>query len=194
MSDLVTELHIVGDDNNIFDTDMEYIIPLYQRAYAWGDKQLVQLIEDINDVADDASYYIGALIVSRQGNKFEVVDGQQRLTSLYLLLNCLGYEVQNTLTFACRDKSNYTLQNIQELIQMNRSKLDMDRIESGIQSGIKILMQEMQREGFDYKENHTLCVWSKKTFRDGEKKTSNDIIKVAGNRKNYNQRRTLNER
>lgn len=152
MSDLVTELHIVGDDNNIFDTDMEYIIPLYQRAYAWGDKQLVQLIEDIHDVADDASYYIGALIVSRQGNKFEVVDGQQRLTSLYLLLNCLGYEVQNTLTFACRDKSNYTLQNIQELIQMNRSKLDMDRIESGIQSGIKILMQEMQREGFDKDE------------------------------------------
>lgn len=152
MSDLVTELHIVGDDNNIFDTDMEYIIPLYQRAYAWEDKQLVQLIEDINDVADDANYYIGALIVSRQGNKFEVVDGQQRLTSLYLLLNCLGYEVQNTLTFACRDKSNYTLQSIQELIQMNRSKLDMDRIESGIQSGIKILMQEMQREGFDKDE------------------------------------------
>ena len=104
MSDLVTELHIVCDDNNIFDTDMEYIIPLYQRAYTWEDKQLVQLIEDINDVAADANYYIGALIVSRQGNKFEVVDGQQRLTSLYLLLNCLGYEVQNTLTFACRDK------------------------------------------------------------------------------------------
>lgn len=33
-----------------------------------------------------------------------------------------------------------------------------------------------------------------KTFRDGEKKTSNNIIKVVGNRKNYNQRRTLNER
>ena len=149
MSELVTELHIVGDDNNIFDTDMEYMIPLYQRAYAWEDKQLVQLMEDISDVADDANYYIGSLIVSRQGNRFEVVDGQQRLTSLYLLLNCLGYKVQNTLTFACRDKSNYTLRNIQELIQMNRSKLDMDRIESGIQSGIKILMQEIQREGFD---------------------------------------------
>ena len=123
MSELVAELHIVDDDRNIFDTDMEYIIPLYQRAYAWEDKQLIQLIEDINDVADDANYYIGALIVSRQGNKFEVVDGQQRLTSLYLLLNCLGYEVQNTLTFACREKSNYTLRNIQELIHMNRSKI-----------------------------------------------------------------------
>ena len=149
MSELVAELHIVDDDRNIFDTDMEYIIPLYQRAYAWEDKQLIQLIEDINDVADDANYYIGALIVSRQGNKFEVVDGQQRLTALQLLLNCLGYEVQNTLTFACREKSNYTLRNIQELIHMNRSKLDMDRIESGIQNGIKILMQEMLREGFD---------------------------------------------
>ena len=39
-----------NDDCNIFDTDMEYIIPLYQRAYAWEDKQLIQLIEDINDV------------------------------------------------------------------------------------------------------------------------------------------------
>lgn len=102
MSDLVAELHIVDECNNIFDTDMDYIIPLYQRAYAWEDKQLIQLIEDINDVADDADYYIGSLIVSRQGNRYEVVDGQQRLTSLYLLLNCLGYEVKNTLTFACR--------------------------------------------------------------------------------------------
>lgn len=149
MSDLVTKLHIVGDNSNIFDTNMEYNIPLYQRAYAWEDKQLIQLIEDINDITGNADYYIGALIVSRQENRFEVVDGQQRLTSLYLLLNCLGYEVQNTLTFKCREKSNYTLRNIQELIQMNHSKLDMDRIESGIQNGIKIFMQEMQRDGFD---------------------------------------------
>lgn len=149
MSDLVAELHIVDECNNIFDTDMDYIIPLYQRAYAWEDKQLIQLIEDINDVADDADYYIGSLIVSRQGNRYEVVDGQQRLTSLYLLLNCLGYEVKNTLTFACREMSNYTLRNIQELIEMNRSKLDMERIEPGIQNGIKILMQEMKKEGFD---------------------------------------------
>lgn len=149
MGDLVTELHIVGDSFNIFDTDKEYNIPLYQRAYAWEDKQLVQLIEDINDVADDANYYIGSLIVSRQGNKYEVVDGQQRLTSLYLLLNCLGYEVQNTLTFACREKSNYTLRNIQGLIQKDRSKLDMELIETSIQNGVKILMQEMTRDGFE---------------------------------------------
>ena len=149
MSELVTELHIIGDDNNIFDTDIDYIIPLYQRAYAWEDKQLVQLIEDIQDVAEDSNYYIGSLIVSKQSGKYEVVDGQQRLTSLYLLLNCLGVKVRPTLTFACREKSNYTLRNIEELLLENRSKLDMDRIESGIQRGVKILSHEIGRADFD---------------------------------------------
>lgn len=149
MSSLVTELHIIGENNNIFDTDMEYIIPLYQRAYAWEDKQLTQLVEDINDVAEDANYYIGSLIVSKQSGRYEVVDGQQRLTSLYLLLNCLGVKVNPTLTFACREKSNYTLKNIEELLLENRSKLDMDRIEPGIQRGVKILSHELSKADFD---------------------------------------------
>ena len=145
MHELVNELRIIGAGKNIFDTDIAYTIPLYQRAYAWEDKQLIQLVEDISDVSDDANYYIGALIVSRQGNKFEVVDGQQRLTSLYLLLNCLGVEVKNSLTFACRDKSNYTLKNIKELLLENRSKLDMERIESSIQRGLSILTEELNK-------------------------------------------------
>ncbi|MBU5476848.1 DUF262 domain-containing HNH endonuclease family protein [Eubacterium sp. MSJ-21] len=149
MSELVTELHIIGETNNIFDTNMEYTIPLYQRAYAWEDKQLVQLIEDIQDVAEDANYYMGSLIVSKQAGKYEVVDGQQRLTSLFLLLNCLGEKVKPTLTFACREKSNYTLRNIEELLQENRSKLDMDRIEFGIQRGIKIILHELKKADFD---------------------------------------------
>lgn len=149
MSNLVTELRIIGKNNNIFDTEMEYIIPLYQRAYAWEDKQLTQLVEDIEDVAEDANYYIGSLIVSEQNGRYEVVDGQQRLTSLYLLLNCLGIKTKPTLTFACREKSNYTLRNIEDLLLENRSKLDMDRIEPGIQRGIKILSHELERSDFD---------------------------------------------
>lgn len=143
MSELVTELHIISEDSNIFDTDMEYTIPLYQRGYAWEDKQLIQLVEDIMDVTEDANYYIGSLIVSKQAENFEVVDGQQRLTSLYLLLNCLGIKVKPTLTFACREKSNYTLRNIEELVLENRSKLDMDRIEPSIQRGVKILSHQL---------------------------------------------------
>ena len=36
MSKLVTELHIIGENGNIFDTDMEYIIPLYQSLCVGG--------------------------------------------------------------------------------------------------------------------------------------------------------------
>ncbi len=151
MSNFVTELHIIGENENIFDTDMEYIIPLYQRAYAWEDKQLTQLVEDIEDVAEGVSYRIGSLIVSKQNGRYEVVDGQQRLTSLYLLLNCLGIKTRPTLTFACRDKSNYTLKNIEELLAENRGKLDADRIEQGIQRGIKILSHALERADFDKK-------------------------------------------
>ncbi|HIT84896.1 MAG TPA: DUF262 domain-containing protein [Candidatus Ornithomonoglobus intestinigallinarum] len=150
MSNSIPELHIIDEnDNNIFDTDTEYIIPLYQRAYAWEDKQLTQLVEDIKDVSEAANYYMGSLIVSKQNGRYEVVDGQQRLTSLYLLLNCLGIKTKPTLTFACREKSNYTLRNIEEIILDNRSKLDTDRIEPSIQRGIKILSQELGRDDFD---------------------------------------------
>ena len=55
MSELVTELRVIDTDSNIFDTDMNYVIPLYQRAYSWEDKQLIQLVEDISDVSEDAS-------------------------------------------------------------------------------------------------------------------------------------------
>ncbi len=152
MRNPVKELHILEQDKTIFDSEMEYIIPLYQRAYAWEDKQLIQLIEDIQDIPDNDNYYIGSLIVSVQGNKYEVVDGQQRLTSLYLLLNCLGIEVKASLVFACREKSNYTLRNIKELLAGDRSKIDMDRIEPGIERGIKILTQELSSHGFNKEE------------------------------------------
>ena len=129
----------------IFDTDVEYTIPLDQRAYAWEDKQLTQMVEDIADVPDNTKYYIGALIVSSQGGKFEVVDGQQRLTSLYLLLHCLGIDVKHTLTFACRDKSNYTLKKIKEFLNESQDPLDKDRIEPTIQRGLKILTEELNK-------------------------------------------------
>ena len=112
MSGVVDKLKIIDRNQNIFDLDGEYMIPLYQRAFAWEEKQLEQLIDDINDIRDEDNYYIGALVVARNGNRFEVVDGQQRLTSLYLLISCLGKRLKCSLSFACRDKSNYTLRKI----------------------------------------------------------------------------------
>ena len=83
---MIQELRIL-DDETLFDKEVHYVIPRYQRAYAWEDKEIVQLIDDINDSTGD--YYIGSLVVAKVKGKeetYEVVDGQQRLTTLYLLL------------------------------------------------------------------------------------------------------------
>ena len=113
-SNSIIERRIIeSNGNDIFDTDIVYEIPLYQRAYAWEEKHIIQLVEDINDISKSEKYYIGTLIVSEHDGKFEVIDGQQRLTTLFLLLNCLDFkEVKKTLVFACRKKSNYSLSNI----------------------------------------------------------------------------------
>lgn len=73
-----------------------YIVPDYQREYVWTDKEVHQLLEDINDEIDTSStkeYFIGTILVSPsvQKNHYEVIDGQQRLTTFFLLLCALKH-------------------------------------------------------------------------------------------------------
>ena len=64
-----------------------YIVPDYQREYVWTEKEVDQLLQDIDeefDVGDRREYFIGTVLVSptQQKNHFEVIDGQQRLTDV----------------------------------------------------------------------------------------------------------------
>jgi hypothetical protein len=83
----------------------DYIIPLYQRNYAWEQAQVTQLIRDIWDYKEEnTNYYIGSLVVhSRQtdDNKlvFETIDGQQRLTTLNILLSVLKHEFKTNVDY-----------------------------------------------------------------------------------------------
>lgn len=68
-----------------------YRVPAYQRGYAWGDEQVGQLLEDTLDSFQrnpDDSYILGQIILSYSGENgtLEIVDGQQRITTLYLLI------------------------------------------------------------------------------------------------------------
>lgn len=153
----IVELIVYKDkENNIFNTDKLFQIPLYQRAFAWEEKELVQLLEDINDscVELNSKYYIGTLVVADKGAFYEVVDGQQRLTSLFLLLHCLGVKVTQSLSFACRDKSNYTLKNLDGILN-NSSVIDNDKIQESIISGVRIIQGELsngKKYGDDFLE------------------------------------------
>jgi len=148
----VSELHILSEDSSIF-TAAHYIIPLYQRDYAWEEKQIVQLIEDINDVIPGENYYIGSLVVANHNGLYEVVDGQQRLTTLFLLLSFLGLNEgnQDALTFSCRKKSNYTLQHIESILADQRDKYDADHLQQNILSGLKIIKENLKKFSEDKK-------------------------------------------
>ena len=104
-----------------------YTIPIYQRNYAWGQEEIEQLIQDIWDVArqnrGDNHYFIGSLVVAQRGlDRYETIDGQQRHTTLSILLAVLKHafdlalpDITNiNLHFDCRDKSDATLSSLFE--------------------------------------------------------------------------------
>jgi len=71
------------------DADSYYQIPEYQRPYSWEDEQIEQLWDDLYSAmeSDDESYFLGPMILigPKKDDYFEVVDGQQRLTTLTIL-------------------------------------------------------------------------------------------------------------
>ena len=106
--------------------NINYLVPIYQSNYAWSETQIEQLIEDIEGSIDsfNKNYFLGNLIVNQMDNNvYEVIDGQQRLTTLYLIEKYLGIVfVKEALRFEAREKSNRTLSYVsdssnQELIE-----------------------------------------------------------------------------
>ncbi len=81
---------------HIFENHL-FTIPDYQRGYAWEKKQVEELLKDIEHLMNDGvalrRHYTGTLVLSREGvdaGKFHVVDGQQRLTTLVILMRILS--------------------------------------------------------------------------------------------------------
>ena len=140
-----------GDNSPLFEQG-RYVIPLYQRAYAWRDREILQLIDDICDIESDREkYYLGSLIVAKKSNYYEVIDGQQRLTTLYLLLHALGIHTPDrALSFACREKSNTTLYHIDQLLDPVESRLLEEKIlEDSILDGLQTILRKLQEPEFD---------------------------------------------
>lgn len=75
-----------------------YIIPIYQRNYNWGIEEITLLLQDIYESYkkdNSQEYFLGSLVVFKRESTsiYEVIDGQQRLTTLHLILNLLWSEI-----------------------------------------------------------------------------------------------------
>jgi hypothetical protein len=80
-------------------TNEQYFIPTYQRRYSWHERQIVELIEDIALLEDDDTHLLGSIVClashHKAGlNRLELVDGQQRLTTVSILLECIRQRLE----------------------------------------------------------------------------------------------------
>lgn len=75
-------------------------IPYFQRPYRWNEKNVLQLLEDIYGSWKQvkSAYRIGSVILYDQGNESLIIDGQQRITTLVLILFQLGSKEAESLT------------------------------------------------------------------------------------------------
>ena len=76
--------------SKIFSSDFDYSIPSYQRPYAWTVDQAAELFDDLYDFYEsdqENTYFLGSIVlIKEESPKSEVIDGQQRLTTLTILL------------------------------------------------------------------------------------------------------------
>lgn len=125
---------------------VKYEIPIYQRNYAWGYDEIFALIKDVDDsmnrpsVSQQQPYYIGTLVTYERGdNQYEVIDGQQRLTTIFLILKVLNVHTANTLTYKARQLSADTLTKIEEISDIDNNitvKSFVGEFDMGIVSGL----------------------------------------------------------
>lgn len=86
----------------IFSSDFDYAIPSYQRPYAWTEVQAGELFSDLVDFftkEKDDTYFLGSIVLIKEEGKphAEVIDGQQRLTTLTILLAALTTQFSGEL-------------------------------------------------------------------------------------------------
>jgi uncharacterized protein with ParB-like and HNH nuclease domain len=104
--------------NSMIEGTKQYVVPLFQRPYSWGSHEWNELLHDLmsmNDVPDTQDHFMGSIVtmptmsVPEGVSKYLLIDGQQRMTTLFILLilirdlakqqgqSDLDGEIQNTL-------------------------------------------------------------------------------------------------
>lgn len=108
-NEALLEPMLVGDISG------DFFVPSYQRGYRWGSTEVTKLLDDVWE-SRDKTYYLQPVVVKQLGDRWELVDGQQRLTTLYLIFQYMKLDnLQNsgagyTLSYETRRDSAEYLQ------------------------------------------------------------------------------------
>ena len=81
---MTTNNNIILDTKFVGEIKGEFFVPSYQRGYRWGEDEVTRLLDDVYQNGKN-NYCLQPVVVRKRGEAFELVDGQQRLTTLYLI-------------------------------------------------------------------------------------------------------------
>ena len=138
-----------------------FVIPSFQRGYRWEEKQVIDLLEDIKQFANDdnmksGSYFLQPVVVKackfNDKDAYEVLDGQQRLTTMLLLLKRLIKRLGE-------DEREIYQDVLYDIVYTNRPQLDFDKpnaadnIDSYYLSEAKRVIDDWFKEQIKNKQN-----------------------------------------
>lgn len=122
-NDLKVEKYNIID---ILNSELTFLIPIYQRKYEWDEDNLFKLLDDIYArIEDNTSHFFGSLVIRKEENKnnvyWRVIDGQQRLTTSLILI-CVVRDILHEMT-------NSNLE-ISKIISINKNEYDFKRLDN----------------------------------------------------------------
>lgn len=103
--------------NKILTEKFNFIVKPYQRGYKWKTQQVEDLLNDISEfkkTTESAFYCLQPIVVKQEGDKWELIDGQQRLTTIFIILSVLDIQQGISIDYTTRTASILFLQSLAE--------------------------------------------------------------------------------
>ncbi len=157
--------NIILETKFVADIRGSFYIPSYQRGYRWSETEVVRLLDDIYQNGKK-NYCLQPVVVRKKEDRYELIDGQQRLTTLYLIykymknVNPFFNEPAFTLSYQTMALGNYG--------QQERNKWRYQFSSKSLQYAWDELFHKSANAGFE--NTHTILVEllkSKESFDDG---------------------------
>lgn len=140
--------------SKIVEEKIFFNVPIYQRLYVWKQAQINTLLEDLENafLANDDKYFLGGVMTVRNDNLYDLVDGQQRFTTLWLICNVLKNILHNdtprTISDFCESENQKRITfSIREKITEFISKLHFEDTSIGEYSNIPDVSNMMSAIG-----------------------------------------------
>ena len=112
---------IILEAKTVGDISGHFFVPSYQRGYRWGSNEVFHFLDDIYATNGEHDYFLQPIVLKKIDDKYELIDGQQRLTTIYLIYQYMHEESNGfidspkfTIEYETRTKSLEFLKSVDE--------------------------------------------------------------------------------